>query len=116
MANSGASYILRAEGVDVINPDAQVLGGISEWVKVAHLALAQEVAIAAHGNQEVHVHLATGVPGGILLEYYPRAVVGLMSEMVLTPLTFEDGFVRPPEAPGLGVELDWTHLERHRVL
>jgi len=112
----GFRDLLAAQACDVLNADAQVLGGISEWIKVNHLAQAAEVALAPHGNQEVHIHLATGLAGTILLEYYPREVVGLMSDMVLNPLTFVHGDVLAPEGPGLGVEIDWRYLETCRVL
>lgn len=112
----GFRDVLDARAVDILNPDAQVLGGVSEWIKVCHLALAREIAIAPHGNQEIHIHLATGLPGTILLEYYPREVVGLMSEMVLNPLSFVDGYVTAPTGPGLGVELDWQHLRTYQIL
>jgi L-alanine-DL-glutamate epimerase-like enolase superfamily enzyme len=102
---------------DVINPDAQVLGGVTEWRKVAALAASHEIPVAPHGNQEIHVHLVTGLPGGLLLEFYHDNVVGLAVEMIANRLRLNsDGTVSPPAAPGLGVELDEDLLARHRVL
>lgn len=102
--------------VDVINADAQVLGGITEWRKVAALANAYEIPIAPHGNQEIHIHLVAAVPGGLILEYYNENVVGMMQEMLTEQLPLNaDGTVSVPTAPGLGISLDPSVLDRYRV-
>jgi len=112
----GFRDLIAGQTVDVINADAQVLGGISEWRKVASFANAYEIPIAPHGNQEIHIHLVTAVPGGLILEYYNENVVGLMQEMLVERLPLNpDGTVSVPHAPGLGVHLDQSVLARYLV-
>ena len=48
----------------MLNADAQVLGGITEWKKVADLAMSSHVLLAPHGDQEIHAHLVASVPNG----------------------------------------------------
>ena len=54
----------------MLNADAQVLGGITEWKKVADLAMSSHVLLAPHGDQEIHAHLVASVPNGLIAEYY----------------------------------------------
>ena len=108
----GFRDLVSAGAADILNPDAQVLGGVTEFRRVASLAAAHEVPFAPHGNQEIHAHLVAGLPGGLLLEYYNENVVGLQVEMVANRLTLNpDGTVSPSSAPGLGVVLDEDLLE-----
>ncbi len=112
----GFRDLIAGQTVDVINADAQVLGGITEWRMVAAMANAYEIPIAPHGNQEIHIHLVTAVPGGLILEYYNENVVGLMQEMLVNPLPLNpDGTITVPDRPGLGVELNPEVLDRYRV-
>ena len=46
-----------------------VLGGITEWKRVADLAAAHDIPVAPHGNQFLHIHLITAVPNGLILEW-----------------------------------------------
>ena len=38
-----------------------------------------------------------------------------VDDLIVDPLVIENGYVRVPEGPGLGVELDEDALERYRV-
>lgn len=102
--------------VDILNADAQVLGGVTEWRKVAALADAYEIPIAPHGNQELHLPLVAGVRGGLVVEYYHENVVGVMQEMLAERLPLNpDGTVSVPHRPGFGVLLDPAVLAHYRV-
>ena len=72
--------------------------------------------IAPHGCQELQLPLVAGVPNGEFLEYYPQEVDPLRSEMFEPQLVLEeDGFVRVPDRPGIGYELNMELLNRYRV-
>ena len=60
------------------------------------------------------MHLLASIPNGLLLEFdqNPNA---LRAELLQEPIKAEDGFVKVPERPGLGVELDPAVVERYRV-
>jgi L-alanine-DL-glutamate epimerase-like enolase superfamily enzyme len=55
----------------ILNPDAQFLGGVTEFMKVAALAQAYDIPVAPHGLHDVHVHLATAIPNGLIVEFSP---------------------------------------------
>lgn len=111
----GFRDLIEAEAVDIINADAQILGGITEWRKVASLAAAHHIPVAPHGHQEIHVHLVAGAANGLIVEYYRENVNPILTRMFTQPLQLENGAVRPPSGPGIGVELKEDALERYRV-
>ena len=53
-----------------LQPDAGVLGGITEWLKVAHTAASFNLPVAPHWHANVHVHLAAAVHNCITVEYF----------------------------------------------
>ena len=50
----------RAQRGAILNADAKVLGGVTEWMKVAALAQAHDLDVAPHGSQDIHIHLVVG--------------------------------------------------------
>ena len=91
------------------------MGGVTEFMKVAALAQAHDLPIAPHGNQDIHIHLVTAIPNGLILEYYRGSTDPMFDKMFEEPLPVEDGYVRPPNRPGLGIELNDEALAPYRV-
>lgn len=112
----GFRDLIAAGGVGILNPDAEIVGGVTEFMKIATLAQSAGIPIAPHGRQELHVHLACAAPTGIMAEYY-RPSVDPLAE-VLNPLQPElrDGRLWAPDRPGHGMQLDERAVERYRVL
>ncbi|KHJ56073.1 hypothetical protein LA66_05550 [Aureimonas altamirensis] len=101
--------------VDILQPDALVMGGITEFMKVAALAQANDLDIAPHGNQYVHVHLVCAIPNGLILEYYKDNVDPILGDAFTHRLEARDGRIMAPDRPGLGLELNRDLLGRYRV-
>ena len=99
----------------ILQPDAMIMGGVTEFMKVAAIAQAHDLPIAPHGIQEVHVHLVTAISNGLTLEFYGGATDPMWGQMFKDELQIEDGFVSPPDSPGLGVELNDEALKPYRV-
>ncbi len=112
----GFRELFESGAVDIANPDAMVLGGVTEYRKVAALAAAYEIPIAPHGLQEIHIHLLAAFPLPLILEYYNPNVAGLNQVMFREKLELtEQGTVKVPQGPGLGVEIDWDALAEYRI-
>ena len=112
----GFRELFEAGAVDIVNPDAMVLGGITEYRKVAALAAAYEIPIAPHGLQEIHIHLLSAFPMPLILEYYNANVAGLGDIMFHERLELTDrGTVEVPQGPGLGVAVNWEALAEYKV-
>jgi D-arabinonate dehydratase len=99
----------------IIQPDAMIMGGVTEFMKVAAIAQAHDLPIAPHGIQEVHVHLVTAISNGLTLEFYGGATDPMWGQMFKDELQIKDGFVSPPDLPGLGIELNDEALKPYRV-
>ena len=100
----------------ILNADAQILGGVTEFMKVAALAQAHDLDIAPHGDQNVHVHLVSAISNGLIVEYYRDSVDPMWRKMYQqTLLLNNDGTLSPPDRPGLGVEPNDAALAPYRV-
>lgn len=97
-----------ATGIALI--DLGRIGGITQWRRVAALAHACGVPVCGHVLPEVHVHLASAVPNGYLVENVPRSA-GILKAMP----ALEDGCLVAPKAPGLGLELDEEAVRKYTV-
>ncbi len=102
--------LLASGAVDILQPDLLICGGLLEAKKIAAMAEAHYVTIAPHSplgpvSTAVAVHFAASTPNFLILEYQPDQN-GPSGDLVRKPLVFEDGHIRIPEQPGLGIELN----------
>jgi len=112
----GFRDLIGSKAVDMIQPDATVLGGITEWTKVASLAKAYHIPISPHWEQEVHMHMVGAYPNTLWVEYFMREIGVRMEDRIYKDFVVaKDGFLEIPDKPGLGIELDETAIERFRV-
>ena len=111
----GFRDLIENRCVAIIQPDALIMGGITEFMKVAALAQAHDLTVAPHGNQDVHVHLVSAVPNGLTVEYYRDSTDPMWGKMFKDTLKVNDGSVSPPDRPGLGIELNTEQLAPYRV-
>jgi L-alanine-DL-glutamate epimerase-like enolase superfamily enzyme len=104
-----AAY-LRADAVDIVQPDVIRVGGLTETLKVIALADAAQRPIAPHHMMEVSIHVACGVMHAGPIEYMPWIAAAFAQ-----PAIIKDGHMLPPPKPGLGLELAEDVIARHRV-
>jgi D-galactarolactone cycloisomerase len=107
---------LAREAVDFLQPDVARAGGISEIKKIAWMAAAHNTPISFHTWGDAialaaSIHLSAAMKECILMEldytYNP-----LRAELLREPLEVQEGYLRPPEGPGLGVEVEPEALQR----
>jgi L-alanine-DL-glutamate epimerase-like enolase superfamily enzyme len=110
--------LLDARAVDVIQADPDWCGGISELVKIAALCSAYDVPVCPHGHSlHAALHVAAALPNPVLpqvefLLLHQRAKQRFMKGY-LEP---QNGTLRPPETPGLGIELDPAKVQARREI
>jgi galactonate dehydratase len=102
--------LLAHEAADIIQPDVCVVGGLWEMKKIAAMADAAYVAVAPHNPcgpvaTAVNVHFALSTHNFLILEYRPDDDAERAS-VVDAPMVLEDGYLRAPTLPGLGLDLD----------
>ncbi|MHB1007533.1 MAG: mandelate racemase/muconate lactonizing enzyme family protein [Chloroflexota bacterium] len=114
----GFRDIIMENAAQILQPDAVVLGGVSEWMKVAHLASAHDLPVAPHWNANLHAHLVAAVPNGLTVEYFALEEDIYNFEQLMDPeyrLVAKNGTIRVPDRPGIGVVLNQAQVERYRV-
>lgn len=108
--------IIERRAADILQPDVTVVGGVSEWMKVAALASAYRLPLAPHYVWDVHVHLAAATPSVIIQEYFEReSDLVNFDDVMRNPLRPENGVLKVPEGPGLGAKLDEEAVQRFRI-
>jgi D-arabinonate dehydratase len=101
---------------DILQPDATVVGGVGEWLKVAHMAAAFDVPIAPHYNWDIHTQLVASIPNGLFIEYFVRGSdVKVFDEVLANPIYPTDGYISPRTEPGFGIVLRPEKLEQYRI-
>lgn len=98
---------LRQGACAVVQTDVARIGGITPWLKVAHMAEACNVPVCPHFLMELHVSLCAAVPNAEWLEFIPQ-----LDSITRSLLRIEDGHAYPPSTPGLGIDWDWHEIER----
>jgi L-alanine-DL-glutamate epimerase-like enolase superfamily enzyme len=107
----------NAAALDIAQPDTAHSGGIQECRKIATLAQNYGVEVAFHSWASSVViapnyHLAFTTPNTAILEY-PTWGYPLRDELFTQPLDIREGYLYPPQAPGLGVELTKEVREKY---
>ena len=90
--------------------DVGRIGGITPWLKVAHMAEAFNIAVCPHFLMELHVALCAAVPNARWVEYIPQ-----LDTITETGMTITDGKAIPSSQPGLGIAWDMEAIERLTV-
>ena len=105
------TQMIAAGGVTFPEPDVTNCGGVTVFVKIAHLAEAFNLPVTSYGAHDLTVHLLAAVPNRSYLEAHGFG----LDRYLAHPLRIEAGMAVAPERPGHGVELDWAVLEPLRV-
>jgi L-alanine-DL-glutamate epimerase-like enolase superfamily enzyme len=101
---------LERRACSIVQVDCARIGGITPWLKVAHLAEAFNVAVCPHFLMELHVSLTAAVPNGTWVEYIPQ-----LDAITTSRMAIDDGYAVPPARPGLGIDWDFAAIERSAV-
>lgn len=104
------SAFMNAGAVHYVQPDVTRLGGITEFIRVAHAASVRRLPVAAHAGDmsQVHVHLSFWHPACGVLEYIPW-----IRHCFEEPILVRNGFFERPQRPGAGTTLTREAVERY---
>jgi L-alanine-DL-glutamate epimerase-like enolase superfamily enzyme len=112
----GAKMLMDMEAIDVYQVDPEWAGGISEVNKICTLASAYDVQVIPHGGS---------VPANAQVSFAQNSVITPMMEYLVifneisqfflkNPVKPVNGFITPPTAPGVGLDLDESKIESER--
>ncbi|HEY0794137.1 MAG TPA: mandelate racemase/muconate lactonizing enzyme family protein [Chthoniobacterales bacterium] len=104
-------HLIEIGGVTFPEPDVTNCGGITPFLKIAHLAEAYNLPLTTHGAHDVTVHLLAAIPNASYLEAHGFG----LDHYIAAPLRLEGGLAIAPDCSGHGVEFDWTGLQSIQV-
>lgn len=118
MAITGGEHHCAAEefvpytssAFQILQPNACMVGGITEIMRIARLAELHGLGFAPHLMTELHVHVAAATTSTSYLEYFP-----FLEPFITQPLKLDDGRAVVPDTPGHGIRFTPEALERWRT-
>ncbi len=115
----GFRELIERAGVDVLQPDLTRCGGFTAARKIVHMAEMTNVLVIPHSWSSdlltaASLHLNAFQRRGVFVEFN-TSQGPLSRELVRDPLKLEDGYVKVPDGPGLGVEVDQRTIEKYRI-
>jgi L-alanine-DL-glutamate epimerase-like enolase superfamily enzyme len=112
----GFVQLVNQHAAHILQPDACVAGGISEWRRISALAAAHDIPVIPHWHANLHAQLAAATPNCAAVEYFaPREGIYNFEQLVTNPLMVEDGRITLDRTPGIGIELDWDAVSHHAI-
>ena len=106
--------VLSNQAAHDLKVDVGLQGGFSQCKKIAALAEAYHATVSPHNARgpvltAAHVQLSAAIPNFLVLEYMP----GPKDDIVSPQLPVNNGYIKVPDTPGIGVELDVEAVARY---
>jgi L-alanine-DL-glutamate epimerase-like enolase superfamily enzyme len=105
--------ILDKGAAQILQTDALVCGGISEWRRIAATAASYGVTVCPHWFHDLHAHLVAATPNARYVEFFPDDQVLNFRRLVDKQLKVEKGMLILPATPGLGFNFDERAVARY---
>ena len=110
--------LIEVRAMDVVQPDSAIIGGITESMRVAHLAHTYQLELAPHcwGSAfsfMAGVNVAFAAPAAVVIEF---SLGGnpMMYDLVNEKISVENGMISAPTAPGLGLTPNWDFVHEFK--
>lgn len=106
--------------IDVVQVDLTRVGGFTEAMKVASLAVDRGLPVVNHGfttyiNVAAALHFLNAIPNSFILEFVAEEETTLRDEITRQRIEAVDGMLDVPQEPGLGIDLNDEAIEKYRV-
>lgn len=123
----GFKPLIDARAVDILQPDCSITGGLSEFMKIASLAKIANTQCCPHVWGSA-VAVQVGLQAAFAQPDFPESLCPadvyfeldrtpniFREELSLRKLEIKNGYIERPEFEGLGFEMNWDLLEKHRI-
>ena len=107
--------ILDKGAAQILQTDALVCGGISEWRRIAATAASYGVTVCPHWFHDLHAHLVAATPNARYVEFFPDDQVLNFRRLVDKQLKVAAGTLILPSSPGLGFGFDEREIARYAL-
>ena len=103
--------LLDQDAAAILQTDAAVCGGISEYRRIGATAASYGVKLCPHWFHDLHVHLVGSAANGQFVEYFPDDQVLNFRRLIDRQLETKGGRLVLPTEPGLGFDFDDKALD-----
>ena len=107
--------LLDKGGAEILQTDALVCGGISEWRRIAATAASYGATMCPHWFHDLHAHLVASTPNARYVEFFIDDQVLNFRRLIDTQLKHKDGYLSLPKTPGLGCNFDEKAVKRYAL-
>ena len=107
--------LLDKEAAMILQTDACVCGGISEFRRIAAMAASYGVTLCPHWFHDVHAPLVAATPNARYVELFTDDKVLNFRRLVSPQLAFKDGMIELSQRPGVGCDFTAEAVDRYAV-
>jgi L-alanine-DL-glutamate epimerase-like enolase superfamily enzyme len=104
-ARYGFRQMLQLRCADIMMPDLQRVGGVTEFMRVGKMCEAFDVAVSSHLFSEMSIQLLGALSNVAFLEYMPW-----FKDLYQEAIAFENGEALVPSRPGLGFTFNQDYI------
>jgi L-alanine-DL-glutamate epimerase-like enolase superfamily enzyme len=113
ISHHGCRELITQGAVDIINVDATIAAGVTEWRRTAAMAHCFGVNMAHHEEPQVALHLLAGAPNGLCVEIFPNYQRDPMwFDLPIERPVIHKGFMHVPDQPGFGMPLNQETIQK----
>ena len=110
------SQLLANQVVDIVRASVPWRGGITDMINIARLAesfgVNCEITSVGAMYGFVHAHVLGAIKNCAFFEGWKVGSQG-GEPLIKNPLVLQDGYFPVSQGPGLGLDLEWTEIEKH---
>ena len=107
--------LLEKKAALILQTDACVCGGVTEFRRIAAIAAGYGVTLCPHWFHDLHAHLVASSPNGRYVEYFPDDQVLNFRRLVGTQIEVKNGFIDMSQRPGLGFDFDKAAVDKYAI-
>ncbi len=107
--------LLERQAAAVLQADAAVCGGITEFKRIAATAASYGVTLCPHWFHDLHIHLVAATPNARFVEFFVDDQVLNFRNLIDAQLEYENGDLLLPNRPGLGFNFVSASIDKWAV-